>query len=512
MTRLSSSIRPIVLLMVVVSAMSPRSAAAGPLIDWLFGRYQTAPAYPVGQPIPVGSYSTGYAGYPASLGSNVGNYYGAYVPMNGGSNPTGIGYAGNYGTYYSSQLPAIGPAGAGYSAPIPSGISAATIPSTMPPTLSYVPNFQTNAQRTPVTYYRPLLTTDPNTGAQVVAMAPCTSYEAMAQRVPAFGRTALFGSNAPPVLVAPTQALPTYTLPSGGVPLASSLSSPYTAAYGNIHPGYANSGYAPYTVLQAPLNGLSVSPAPGQAGAYSTVPLGQTPYATSNGGSCGGYSSPSAPQYLPGLVAPQAPTGPSPYSAQPGLQQDFPNNSVQPPPVNPQPQNSVLPPTTDPANIPPTLPLFPTTDNRSPSSLRPQLRSIVRQPRNGDTPAASASSNVEASRGSNRELPTMTPIPVPQDFKYEPRYNPGLLREEDMTALRPIRPDQLQVAGQSKPIHWASFERTTEIAQPTHTESRLRPISSPNAGVATAVEAAQPSALQTTTPAFRKTGGWKASR
>ncbi|MCA9160599.1 MAG: hypothetical protein KDA72_19845, partial [Planctomycetales bacterium] len=161
----------IAMIALVSCGLSPRAAQAGPLLDWLFGRTHAGPAYAVGAPVPVGNGPVGN-GYAAAYGA-------AGYPA--------TGYAGNYGTYYSSQLPAIGPAGAGYTAPMPTGIAAATLPSTLPSTLSYVPNFQTQSQRVPVTYYRPLLTTDPNTGAQVVAMAPCTSYETMAQRAPAVG-------------------------------------------------------------------------------------------------------------------------------------------------------------------------------------------------------------------------------------------------------------------------------------------------------------------------------------
>ncbi|MEO8271475.1 MAG: hypothetical protein ABI557_17260, partial [Aureliella sp.] len=183
----------ITMITLVSCALSPREAQAGPLIDWLFGRKPAGPAHAVGAPVPVGNaYAAGYAG-PGSVATGY----------------PATGYAANYGTYYGSQLPAIGPAGAGYTAPMPTGIAAATLPSTMPSSQSYVPNFQTQAQRVPVTYYRPLLTTDPNTGAQVVAMAPCTSYETMAQRAPAWGRSALFGSNTPPVFPLPAQALPT---------------------------------------------------------------------------------------------------------------------------------------------------------------------------------------------------------------------------------------------------------------------------------------------------------------
>ncbi len=515
---------PTIVLMAILScALSPRDAQAGPLIDWLFGGFRSTPAYPVGQPMPLGNgNASGYAGYPNSVApanygaANYGAANSGNVAGYGSYTPNSLGYGGNYGNYYSSQLPAIGPAGAGYTAPMPSGIAAATMPSSMPPTLSYVPNFQTYSQRAPVTYYRPLLTTDPNTGAQVVAMAPCTSYEYMAQRAPTFGRTALFSTNVAPVLQAPTQAFPTYTLPSGGVPLASNspaFASPYASGYGT-----RSSGYTPYSVLQP----STVSP-----GTYPTAPLGQSPYyGTTNGGSCGGYSAAPSTQYVPGLVAPQSPSPPSsfapstsppanfaPSSSLPsnnsypaqvypgsGFGQPLPSNSFPAPSTNP---NSILPPgQVDQGDIPPSLPTFPTTDNSN-SSSRPTLRSIVRQPRSGETSTANASSNTSVDTKSNtgRELPTMMPIPVPQDFKYEPRYNPGLLREEDMTALRPIRLEQLQVAGQSKAIHWASFE--TAVSPPVQPHSKLRPIQVERTVTPQSSPPNQPT---------RKSGGWQASR
>ena len=91
-------------------------AEAGPLIDWLFGRRK--PAYAVGQPVPVNTaYAAGYGSYPPGYTN---------TPVANGN-----GYATNYGTYYNSQLPVIGPGGAGYTASPPSGITAATLPSTM---------------------------------------------------------------------------------------------------------------------------------------------------------------------------------------------------------------------------------------------------------------------------------------------------------------------------------------------------------------------------------------------
>jgi hypothetical protein len=447
------------LIALVSCGLSPRAAQAGPLLDWLFGRTQAGPAYAVGAPVPVGN-----GGYAAAYGA-------AAYPA--------TGYAGNYGTYYGSQLPAIGPAGAGYTAPMPTGIAAATLPSNLPSTLSYVPNFQTQAQRAPVTYYRPLLTTDPNTGAQVVAMAPCTSYETMAQRTPIWGRSALFGSNAAPTFQPPAQALPTYTLPSGGIPLAyssPSITAPYSTAYGVYG---TNDGTGGYSALQ-PQSGLpaqAVYPggqipagmAPtsvGPAGAYPTAPLSQAPYlGSADGGSSGGsygMSTPwqtvvpgSVPSSIPGLVAPQAP-GTTPYS-QPSQYGPAPTTS--PAPSGAPPAGVYL----DPADVPPVLPPNGTSAAApvQSSELRPSLRSVVRYPQTSEQPqqASAARGKSDSSNSEGRgQVPAMLPIPAPADFNHEPRWNPGLLREEDMTALRPIAPSAAQWAGHAKPIVWASFE------------------------------------------------------
>lgn len=442
----------------VVGVSSPSAAQAGPLLDWLFGRYRSTPAYPVGQPVPVG------------------NGYAANYP---GGTP---GYAGNYGTYYNSQLPVIGSAGAGYSAPMPSGIAAATLPTT-PTTLSYVPNYRTNSYRAPVTYYRPLLTTDPNTGAQVVAMAPCTSYEYMAQRVPTFGRSALFGSNTPPVFQPPAQALPTYTLPSGGVPLgyaAPAVSAPYSTSYGY------GANYGSYSTLQpgtgiAPtLPGTTAAP----AGAYPTAPLGQTPY---YGSTSGGSSGNPSLQSVPGLVAPAAPTTTVPNYSYPStgstISPSYPSTPASPV----TPNSGGVYPSNDPADAQPSLPSFPTTsntrgtDSSTSSSGHSQLRSIVQQPRQSDQQspwsAPSTSADRDDTREQSRQIPAMMPIPVPKGFEPLPRWNPGLLREEDMTASIPSAA-AAEFAGQSKPIHWASFEQTHTSSKPVQPSAGLRPIAS----------------------------------
>lgn len=473
----SSSLR-IAAIAIVACGLLPSRVQAGPLIDWLFGRNKQPPAYAVGAPAPVGTAN------PYAMA------YGAYQPNN--PNP----YAANYGAYYGSSLPVIGPAGAGYRTQMPSGITAASMPGTamqgtamqgmMPgtvaPTLSYVPNFNSSANRAAVTYYRPMLTTDPNTGAQVVAMAPCTSYEYQTQRVPTFGRSALFGSAAPPVASPTAPAFPTYTLPSGGIPIAGSTPSvlqPTLRSYGTYAaPPPMYSTYQPQ--MGQPQMGQPQGAVPGM---YPTAPLGNTPYYGSNsGGSCGAFQSPST---VPGLVAPQGPASgyPSPGYASPGFSNPgFSNPSYPAPgysvPSFPSPSDSgpgVYPPpsgmpSADPAaDSPPTLPpSFPTNASNQ-TYLRPQVQGVVRQPLRSELPrdsnqqVGSSSSNPPVTPPT--EAPSlMTPIPVPHGFEERPRWNPGLLQEGDMTARRPAGDERMAVAGQSKAIHWASFENDSRSA------------------------------------------------
>lgn len=397
------SVTRVLLCTFVSVSLAPGSAEAGPLLDWLFGR-RAAPAYPVGQPIPVGAYSSGYRpNVPA-------NAYAYGQPYSTNYAPYGRVNA-SYGNYYSSRLPVIGAGGAGYSVGPQSGIVAAAQPSTIQPgTMSYVPNYRSSAYRAPVTYYRPLLTTDPNTGAHVVAMAPCTSYEYQLQRSPALGRSALYGALGP--TVAPRQTIQTYTLPNGGVPLASSApaySAPTVRSYGS------------YSALQP------------SAGNYSTVPAGQQPYyGTTNGGSCGNYSAP-----VPGLSAPPAPTGVYPSSP------SYPSTSP-----GTMPQGTIP----DAADRQPTLPGSPTAAK---TEYRPKLRSIYQTPPTRESTTASQNATVPQ----ELEAPAMRPIPAPDDFDGNRPWNPGLLREEDLTARRATPPPTVQYAGQSKAIHWASFEQ-----------------------------------------------------
>ena len=396
------------------ASFTTQTAQAGPLIDWLFGHHRAAsPAYPVGPPVPVGTTANmpvtpaigygaampvtsapvtavplGYpaAGYPSSAYAGAG-----YAPSGYPATAyPATGYAANYGNYYGTRMPVVGPSGYGYPAMQPNGITAATAPTIM----SYVPDYRTTQNRAPVTYYRPLMTTDPNTGAQVVALAPCTSYEYQTQRVPTFGYNGVLGSfSTPPVVPAP-QAMPTYTLPSGGVPVAGATPSvlpPATNSYAMGYGGYSSaapvssvpsysvpgspsysSNYGAYSPQQTVLPAQPGLTAPPMS-AYPTQPIGGSPgyYGSVSGGSTGGstgsYAAPtySAPTYTPGLSAPQGPTTivpttplpstqyQSPYPSTPSYQPATPSYQPSTPsfPVNPAPGLS------DPSgDVPPVLP------------------------------------------------------------------------------------------------------------------------------------------------------------
>lgn len=492
--------------MVVCSTGQP--AHAGPLLDWLFG-YRTAarPAYPVGPAVPVGTapMTAGYAPSYGVPGYAAPNYAVPTYPAN--RLPT-TGYAANYGNYYGSMMPVIGPSGYGYPATNPTGIAAATAPSIM----SYVPDYRTSTYRAPVTYYRPLMTTDPNTGGQVVALAPCTSYEYQAQRIPTFGYNGLFGSFATPPVQPAAPALPTYTLPSGGVPLAMSSVNPGTySAYGsypsalplNSQPLGTQSYYGNYSALQPGM------PLP----TYPTQPLAAPGMGSTGGGCLGSYQ---VPSYTPGLSAAPAPSS-----------QVLPPSNLQNYGVPTNPPGFSLPSQDPNANVPPSLPNTPLGTSGAGLS-RPQLRSFSVEPfasRGAADSNAASTSQIQMEPLNSSRAPA--PIPEPADYEQAPRWNPGLLKEQDRTALRPIAPNAMQLAGQSKSIRWASFESDRSDSAST---PRLRPIQQaapekslaerPTLQLSTDTAMSQPAStnVQPQTPATprasgsRRTDGWKATR
>lgn len=503
----------VIALALIASGCHTQTVHGGPLLDWLFGGRRTEPAYPVGTPVPLG------------------NGYGA-VP----------GYSANFGNYYGSALPAVGPSGAGYPPVVPQGLSAATLPANnfaptqpmpLPQPMSYVPNYDSRALRAPVTYYRPIMTTDPNTGAQVVAMAPCTSYQYLTQRVPTFGQSALYGSYQAPQFAPQLQTIPTYTLPSGGIPLAQGVPS--------VSLPQAALSYGPYAAYQTGLTAppsmttpSAVPPAAIPSGpGYATTPMGgSTYYSAPSGGSAGNvYSAPGPGGVVPGGVVPGLSAPPSaPYSSTPSY--STPSYSAPPPssalpyspgfsstpspsPSNPSmtypssPSNPVFPPA-DPADSVPSLPSY--------NGLRPQLRSIVPEAGGFGSESAFNGSSLDRQGAleSSPEFPVMTPIPAPQGLE-KPRWNPGLLREGDMTALRPVTrtADKVQTAdfarvvdyaGRSKKIHWASFETS-------HDHGRSAASAHPQVqDVAPAVHSNPVPSASPTTPRRYDSSGWKVSQ
>ncbi len=267
--------------------------------------------------------------------------------------------------------------------------------------MSYVPDYRTSQYRAPVTYYRPLVTTDPNTGSQVVALAPCTSYEYQTQRIPTFGYNGVMGSYSTPPVVPPPPSMPTYTLPSGGVPLASNGPAAVSATeFGRIQHGlrklpkrestwHSSFVYERIWKLQ-PIQQLFLAATRLTPAANSDRPacrqlpdstLASAPgyYGSVSGGSTGGCTgSLSSPSYTPGLVAPPATpynSSPIPYTPAPNYQPNY--------PLSPAPSTT---PGLDPAGDRP--PVLPPPGN--PASVeRPQLRAIVRQPSSNDTYSSS---------------------------------------------------------------------------------------------------------------------------
>ncbi len=417
------------LLAVSLFALQPRSAHGGPFLEWLFGGRRQAPAYPVGPSFPV-----------------VGN---------------------QLGTYYGASMPIVGPNGYGYAYQSPGGVASAALPQ---PTVAYLPDYRSTYYRAPVTYYRPILSTDPSTGAQVVALAPCTSYEYQTQRVPTIGTQPYYGWYGPsqvPTLPQASRQMPMSTLPTGGVPLASLPNAGYSMGYPNygpILPGtysqfpYGNvggyvSGYGAYSPGQLP-----IAPAPTMS--FPTNPYGSNEmYGTVSGG-CTGTFAPAPVPVTPGQGYPM------PSSVLP------PNSLESAPAMQPQvngPFPSQSAPSSSPgANERPSLPqssLPQSSAKLDPPTLDPNRRfqSVVRQPISSSDPTTDP-------RRPN-SAPQMEPIPVPEEYKNIPRWNPGLLKESDQTAQvqEPVLPALHTEQGYSeqdwgsKRIQWASF---TQPASP----------------------------------------------
>lgn len=133
--------------------------------QWCCGSKPPAP-YPVGAPYAINNGATPYAAARPMIPVT------PITPSNG----TMTSYYGNYGM----MPPNTGTV-------LPNGIPQ-TVVSAMP-TAAY----DTQWQRTPVTYYRPVTQYDPNYGTTVTSLQPCTSYQYQAARVPMLAPTPVGG-------------------------------------------------------------------------------------------------------------------------------------------------------------------------------------------------------------------------------------------------------------------------------------------------------------------------------
>jgi len=316
--------------------------------------YPVGNPYPVANPAQAGSYSAGRPMIPVT----------PITPSNGAL----TSYYGNYGML----PPTTGNA-------LPNGFPQ-TVTAAMP-----TAGYDTQWQRTPVTYYRPVTQYDPNYGTTVTSLQPCTSYQYQAQRVPVIAPTPIGGayaqaSNQWPAInqpgYYPTGAANAYTM------MPAPLASASTATPVPTAPVYPQVQYLPAagTTVQAganiptigtaaPSTGLQANTGTGLSNAVYYGNPSLVPGSPSTAANCPGGNCPTnlTPPNVPGATS-VTPMGPVTYlPAQPNA---APTGATQATALQPGaqlPNNSglVLPPsgaTLDPASaVAPSLPPPPTS-------------------------------------------------------------------------------------------------------------------------------------------------------
>ena len=195
--------------------------------------------------------------------------------------------------------------------------------------------YDTQWQRTPVTYYRPVTQFDPNYGTTVTSLQPCTSYQYQAQRVPMVAPTPVGGAyaqasnqwpaiNQPgyyPTGVANAYAMNPVPLANPNTPLPGSMVAPptypqvqYLPPNGTVpasamSPGSAtfqantNQGLSSAVYYGSPTTNLAP---PNVPGASSIVPMGPVTYLP--GSSLPGSSLPGSSNPNP-VLPPSPPSG-----------------------------------------------------------------------------------------------------------------------------------------------------------------------------------------------------------
>jgi hypothetical protein len=275
-------------------------SSAGPLCDWLFGR-QTVPLQPYAAGYPVAVAHPGSMVPAATAPIPAAPFTSFSIPVNGASALQMPGYSAGFGTF--AAVPATGPGDRGYAmfsppagtqfpassapqtafwgtssfqptnsawpphqagygsvapvtayqAPITAGPSTVQtypgIPASSPGCCGGIARFfaslcgtgyQSSYYRAPVTYYRPVTTTDALSGGTTIVQQPCSSYEYQLQRSPF--TTFSPGSTAPITAPPANQCSPTtnyYNPYAGSVsPVAGYQAVPGNA---NFQPGYSTS-------------------------------------------------------------------------------------------------------------------------------------------------------------------------------------------------------------------------------------------------------------------------------
>lgn len=153
-------------------------------------------------------------------------------------------------------------------------------------------SYQTSYYRAPVTFYRPVTSMDPVTGAPVVVQQPCTAFEQQVQRTPYTSLQIGQPTVLPPSGTYPTQAPCPTTSPNcgpSGYSYAPSTASP-TAGYGSTYtvpPGMSSAGTIGQVGAMDAAGGASQIPS-----MAPTLPSGGQTWA------------PSSPYYSPSNTAP----------------------------------------------------------------------------------------------------------------------------------------------------------------------------------------------------------------
>ena len=436
----------------IALASSPWTLTESAHAQCCWGCKPQAP-YPVGSPYPVtnpapqaGSYAAGRPTIPV-------------VPITPsyGSTPS---YYGNYGML----PPATGNA-------LPNGFPQ-SVASAMP-TAAY----DTQWQRTPVTYYRPVTQFDPNYGTTVTSLQPCTSYQYQAQRVPMVAPTPVGGAyaqasnqwpaiNQPgyyPTGVANAYAMNPVPLANPNTPLPGSAVAPptypqvqYLPPNGTVpasamSPGSAtfqantNQGLSSAVYYGSPTTNLAP---PNVQGASSIVPMGPVTYLPGSslpGSSLPGSSNPNPvlpPSPPSGATldpeAARAPTWPPPPSVAPPSVPSPSVPSPSAPPTSPSTSSAGLWSDRDervakmsPMTRLPMVPIDRPLANAAPTY--PTSRSVSNDPAAIASPFPGSSASNPAT---SPTLPTYQPstktlnakpLVAPEGFDGKPHWNPKLL-------------------------------------------------------------------------------------